>query len=190
MEDHILLQISQKIRDERKRKGVTVQELAHIAEVSKGLISQIENNRTIPSLPVLFKIIKALKLDLNDFFNGIDQMNHEPKVIVKRNSQYRPFEKEPEEGFLYKRILTTHIKDQPIDIVVLEVKSGATRTQMVRTDAYEYKYVLKGTVDYMIGKKKYRIHQGDSIFFDGRIGHKLSNTEQEDAIMLVFYFFL
>jgi transcriptional regulator with XRE-family HTH domain len=189
MEDHILFQISQKIRDERKRKGVTVQELANEASVSKGLISQIENNRTIPSLPVLFKIIKALKLDLNEFFKDIDQLNNEPKVIVKRNNNYKPFEKEPEEGFLYRRILTTHIKDQPVDIVVLEVKNGAKRAHAIKTDAYEFKYFLKGSIEYTIGRKKYVLHAGDSLFFDGRIGHKLSNSGKEDALMLVFYFF-
>ncbi|WPP50845.1 helix-turn-helix domain-containing protein [Catalinimonas niigatensis] len=189
MEDHILLQVSQKIREERKRIGVTVQELADAAGVSKGLISQIENNRTIPSLPVLFKIIKALKLDLNDFFNGIDQMNIEPKVIVKRESQYKSFEKEPEEGFTYRRVLTTNIKDQAVDIVLLEVKAGAGRTQTVKTDAHEYKYFLKGSIEYTIGKKKYTLYAGDSLFFDGRIGHKLSNHGQEDALMLVYYFF-
>lgn len=189
MEEHILFQISSKIRDERKRKGVTVQELANEAEVSKGLISQIENNRTIPSLPVLFKIIKALKLDLNVFFNDIDQLNNKPSVVLKRNSQYKPFEKEPEEGFLYRRILTTHIKEQPVDIVELEVKKGAKRSHAINTDAYEYKYLLKGNIEYMIGKKKYALNAGDSLFFDGRIGHKLSNPGDEDALMLVFYFF-
>ncbi len=189
MEDHILFQISQKIRDERKRKGVTVQELANEAEVSKGLISQIENNRTIPSLPVLFKIIKSLKLDLNIFFNDIEQFNNEPDVIVKRKSDYQPFEKEPEEGFMYHRIMTTHIRDQPVDIVLLEVKKGARRTSPVRTDAYEYKYFLKGRIEYIIGRKKYTLNAGDSLFFDGRIGHKLSNAGEEDAVVLVFYFF-
>ncbi len=189
MEEHILFQISQKIRDDRKRKGVTVQELADDAGVSKGLISQIENNRTIPSLPVLFKIIKALKLDLNDFFKDIDQLNNEPKVVIKRGSSYKSFEKEPEEGFLYRRILTTHIKDQPVDIVTLEVKKGARRAHAIKTDAYEYKYFLKGNIEYTIGRKKYVLHAGDSLFFDGRIGHKLSNPGDEDALMLVFYFF-
>jgi transcriptional regulator with XRE-family HTH domain len=59
MEDDVLIQISNRIKDTRREKNITVQELASRANVSKGLISQIENSRTIPSLIVLIDIIKG-----------------------------------------------------------------------------------------------------------------------------------
>ena len=68
----MLIQISNKIKEIRKQKNITVQELANKADVSKGLISQIENNRTVPSLPVLMNIVQSLNLDLNDFFKDIN----------------------------------------------------------------------------------------------------------------------
>ncbi len=67
MQEDMLIQISYKIKDIRKQKNITVLELANKASVIKRLISQIENNRTVPSLPVLMKIIQALNLDMNDF---------------------------------------------------------------------------------------------------------------------------
>ena len=53
MQEDVLIQISIKIKEIRKQKNITIQELANKAGVSKGLISQIKNNRTDPSLPVL-----------------------------------------------------------------------------------------------------------------------------------------
>ena len=76
MEDDVLIQISNRIKDKRREKNITVQELASRANVSKGLISQIENSRTIPSLIVLIDIIKALEIDLNAFFKDIDSKHH------------------------------------------------------------------------------------------------------------------
>ena len=64
MQEDILIQISNRIKEIRKKKNITVQELADKADVSKGLISQIENNRTVPSLPVLMSIVQSLNLDL------------------------------------------------------------------------------------------------------------------------------
>ena len=64
MQEDILIQISNRIKEIRKKKNITVQELADKADVSKGLISQIENNRTVPSLPVLMSIVRSLNLDL------------------------------------------------------------------------------------------------------------------------------
>ena len=190
MQDDILIQISNKIKGARKSKNATVQQLATKANVSKGLISQVENNRTIPSLPVLLAIIRALNLDLNDFFKDIVPQGKTPRIIVKKPEDYQKFEKETTKGFVYKRILAKEIKNMPIDIVLLELKRGATRKKLVRTQAYEYKYIIKGSVQYLIDGKKYILQEGDSLFFDGRLGHTLSNAGKTDAQMLVLYFFI
>ena len=189
MQEDIIIQISTKIKEKRKAKGITVQELADKAEVSKGLISQIENNRTVPSLLVLINIIRALNLDMNEFFNDINQQTQTARVLIKRKDEYQSFEKENAKGFLYKRVLTRNIKGGPTDIVLLELKQGAKRNQIVKTDAYEYKYVIKGTVEYLINNEKYILETGDSIFFDGRLGHKPANVGVDDALLLVVYFF-
>lgn len=190
MTDDIIMQISNKIKEKRKAKGITIQELADRAEVSKGLISQIENNRTVPSLLVLINIIKALQLDMNEFFNEIDQQQANSRVIIKQRAAYQTFEKEPAKGFVYKRVLTRNVKNLPIDIVLLELKKGASRTQVVKTDAYEYKYIIKGKVEYLIDNETYTLEEGDSLFFDGRLGHKPRNIGDENAQILVVYFFM
>lgn len=190
MHDEVLLQISNKIKGARKGKHATVQEVATKAHVSKGLISQVENNRTIPSLPVLLGIIRALNLDLNDFFKDIMPLTKVPKVIIKRPREYEKFEKENTKGFVYKRILTKDIKNLPIDIVLLELKRGAKRQTLVNTEAYEYKYIIRGSVQYFIDGKKYLLTEGDSLFFDGRLGHTLRNAGTKEAQILVVYFFI
>jgi transcriptional regulator with XRE-family HTH domain len=190
MQEDILIQISNKIKGARKSKNATVQELATKAQVSKGLISQVENNRTIPSLPVLLAIIRALNLDLNDFFKDIMTVTKTSKVIIKKPQEYQKFEKEKTKGFVYKRILSKDIKTLPVDIVLLELKRGAKRQTLVKTQAYEYKYIIKGSVQYLIDGKKYLLNEGDSLFFDGRLGHTLSNPGKVEAQMLVVYFFI
>lgn len=190
MQEDILIQISNKIKGARKSKNATVQQLATKAHVSKGLISQVENNRTIPSLPVLLAIIRALNLDLNDFFKDIMPMAKAPKVIIKKPQDYQKFEKEKTRGFVYKRILANDIKNLPVDIVLLELKRGAKRQSLVKTEAYEYKYIIKGSVQYLIDGKKYILKEGDSLFFDGRLGHTLSNAGKSEVQMLVVYFFI
>jgi transcriptional regulator with XRE-family HTH domain len=68
MQENIIIQISNRLKEVRTEKKITLQELAVKAGVTKGLISQIENSRTIPSLTVLMNIIRELNLDLNAFF--------------------------------------------------------------------------------------------------------------------------
>jgi len=190
MQEDILIKISNKIKEIRKNKRITVQHLANKAKVSKGLISQIENNRTVPSLPVLMNIVHALQLDLTDFFKDISPNNNHQKVFIIRAKDYKPFEKETAKGFLYKRIFTRNLHGGLADFILLSLEQGARRSQIVHTDAFEYKYVLKGKVEYLIEGKKYILEEGDSLFFDGRLGHKPSNIGKADAMMLVIYYFM
>jgi len=190
MQDDIILKISYRLKEIRKGKRITIQELADKAGVSKGLISQIENNRTIPSLPVLMNIVQSLNLDLTEFFKDLSSGGHQEKVFVIRSSEYSPIQKEASKGFSYQRMLTRNIKGGPVDFVLLELKKGARRNKMVVTDAFEYKYLIKGKIEYLIEDKSYVLEEGDSIFFDGRLGHNLSNIGDSEAIMLVVYYFI
>jgi transcriptional regulator with XRE-family HTH domain len=188
MEDDVLIQISNRIKERRREKNITVQELATNANVSKGLISQIENSRTIPSLMVLIDIIKALDIDLNEFFKDIKTRNSSSPILIKRKDEYERFEKEHTIGFNYKRILTRFFDHSTIDIVLLELESNATRP-LVETDAYEYKYILSGEVEYQFNEERIYLSQGDSMLFDGRIPHTPVNLGSTVASMLVVYFF-
>jgi transcriptional regulator with XRE-family HTH domain len=188
MEDDILIQISNRIKDRRREKNITVQELATQANVSKGLISQIENSRTIPSLIVLIDIIKALEIDLNEFFKDIRTKSKLSPILIKRKDEYDHFEKEHATGFHYQRILTRFIDNSTVDIVILELEPNATRP-LVETDAFEYKYILAGEIEYQFNDEKIILHQGDSMLFDGRIPHTPINLGNQTASMLVVYFF-
>jgi transcriptional regulator with XRE-family HTH domain len=187
-EDLILL-LGDKIRSKRTEQNITLEQLAEKAGVSKGLISQIENNRTVPSLPVLFNIIHSLGEDLKTFFESMhDNINHS-KVLIVRKGEEKEFKKEPVKGFSYKRIIAKSIVSQTTDVVLLELKKGAGRKQMIRTDAFECKYILKGKVEYQVEEEKFILNTGDTLFFDGRLKHRIRNIGNNEALLLIIYLF-
>ncbi len=59
-----LLHISSKLQSKRKDLGLTQEELAETLDVSAETIRFIEQSRRIPSLPMLIRLCKILKLDL------------------------------------------------------------------------------------------------------------------------------
>lgn len=188
MQQDILIQIGQQIKDRRRQKNITVQKLADKAGVSKGLISQIENGRTVPSLLVLINIIQSLDIDLNVFFKDVMASNKYPSILVKRKEEYADFEKEDAEGFHYRRIFTWTIQKSAVDFVLLELDPRANRP-VVTTEAYEYKYVISGDLEYHFENEKVTLAEGDSILFDGRIPHTLKNVGRKNAHIIVVYFF-
>ena len=189
MNEELLLQLGDKIKAKRTQKNFTLEQLANRAGVSKGLISQIENNRTVPSLPVLFNIIHSLEEDLRTFFEDMHDTLTTNRVLIIRKGEEKMFSKEPVKGFSYKRILTRTVASQAADVVLLELKKNASRKQMISTDAFECKYILKGDVEYQIEKEIFTLHEGDTLFFDGRAKHRLKNIGQTEALILVFYLF-
>ena len=189
MNEELLLLLGDKIKSKRTAKNITLEQLATRAGVSKGLISQIENNRTVPSLPVLFNIIHSLEEDLKTFFEDMHDSSGNNHILIIRKGQEKLFAKEPVKGFSYRRILTRTVTSQATDIVLLELKKNAGRKQMIQTDAYECKYVLKGQIEYQIEKEIFTLDAGDTLFFDGRAKHRLKNIGATEALILVVYLF-
>lgn len=188
MQEDIIIQITNKLKEVRKEKNITLQELADNAGVSKGMLSQVENNRTIPSLTVFLNIIKSLQIDVNDFFKDINSLPLTNKVIFKKKAQNQFFEKENAIGFSYQRLLSTTINDQHLDFVLLTLQPNASRP-MVSTDAYEFKLLLKGKVEYVIGNEIFIMEEGDTLLFDATTLHNPRNIGDGEAVLLVAYLF-
>lgn len=186
MEGAFLLEVSRRIKEKRIEKKLTLQELADKSSVSKGLISQIENGRSIPSLPVMFSIIQSLEMDVGDFFKDLNLI--EPTIILQRKEDYENFEKENTKGFTYQRIFTKSLQATTIDFVLLELMPNSHREE-VHTEAFEFKYILSGEVDYLINGDVYKLKAGDSLFFDGRLPHVPKNRTEQSCHMLIVYFF-
>ena len=63
------MEIGSKIRELRILNGLTQEELADRSELSKGFISQLENDLTSPSISTLEDILQCLGMSLNEFFS-------------------------------------------------------------------------------------------------------------------------
>ena len=61
--------IGERIKDLRNRNGLTQQELADRAELTKGYISQLERGQVAPSVVTLLDLIECLGTNLNIHFH-------------------------------------------------------------------------------------------------------------------------
>ena len=67
MQKGFFMEIGKKIRELRMWKGLTQEELADRSELSKGFISQLENDVTSPSIATLVDVLTCLGTDLKTF---------------------------------------------------------------------------------------------------------------------------
>jgi transcriptional regulator with XRE-family HTH domain len=181
-----VIRIGETIRHIRTERNLKLFETAAKAEISKGLLSKIENGRTIPSLPVLLQILKALEIDLTDFFKQVETDNNSPMYLLIKKKDYRPIEKEEAIGFQYFSIYQQAFSSVAINFTYLELKQNAQR-EMVTTDGYEFIHLVHGSIDYVLGNEKFSMQAGDSLFFNGSIPHVKKNPYKETAQILVVY---
>lgn len=181
----LYLRIGKKIREIRQENKTTLVEIATKANVSKSLLSKIENGRTIPSLPVLLQIVKALDTDLNNFFSDIsDDISY--GYMHKKAEDYTFYQKEDSEGFSYYSILNESVQNMAFQSSLLRLEPGAKREKVV-TDGFTFIYLIDGDVDYLLDKDVISFKTGDSLFFDGKIPHVPQNNSTKTAILLVIY---
>ena len=178
--------VGKRIKELRLSKDLKLVEVAIKSSVSKGLLSRIENGRTIPSLPVLFSIINALNENPTTFFELLNCTASSPFYILIKCSEYQPIKKEDSVGFNYYSIMSHSFKDITFSVVFLELKPYATR-EMVTTDGMEFIYLVEGEIDYKLGETTFSMSQGDSLFFDGRVPHLKINKTTKTARILVIY---
>jgi len=188
MSDYLLNGIGKRIKSLRQQKRTKLTDLAETAGVSKGLLSKIENGRTVPSLPVLLSIIRALDMVPEAFFQNL---HYEPprRYIHKSAQDLITIQKEEEAvGFNYQLILEQAFERLTIEAVILEIMPNA-QLEKVSVDAYEFKYVLEGEINYQIEEEIIPLKKGDTLLYDGRLPHVPRNDTDQPAKMLVLYLY-
>ena len=73
-----LVELSSRIKSARLERGYTLDRVAEISGLGKGLLSKVENFRVTPSLPTIARICEALGLNISELFIGLDD---KPKTI-------------------------------------------------------------------------------------------------------------
>ena len=124
-------------------KKITLEKLALQAAVSKGQISQIENNRTTSSLLVLVSIIRLLEEDFKSFLRTCKAGSPVAARWSSEVGRLRLLKKEGVAGSSHKRTLAKNLSCQRLDLALMELKKGAGREHLIQTDAFECKLFCK-----------------------------------------------
>ena len=111
------MDIGSKIKSMRIEKQLTQEELANRCELSKGFISQIENNLTSPSIATLIDILEILGTNLKEFFN---EMGPE-RITFKKDDM---FETEDEELKYRLKWLVPNSQKNMMEPIMITLDSG------------------------------------------------------------------
>ena len=164
-----------KIKQMRNQKGLTQEELADRCELTKGYISQLENNLNSPSIATLTDILSALGSNLSEFF----QEEQEEKVVFTKQE----FIEKDSEGVLFKWLIPNAQKNM-MEPILVELSEGAETTGDIPHEGEEFGYVLEGKITILLGNNHYVCKKGEAFYYTASKPHSIINSGKSKAKFL------
>ena len=174
------MKIGSKIRRLRKLRGLTIESLAEGADLTKGFISQVERDMTVPTVINLKQIVDVLGLDLATFFSGLEE--------GERNIYSRQERTDEEETLDYKlESLIPKLRHLEMEPVVLTLNAHAKYQDTFEGDE-GFGFVVRGHVKVAVDDEQKTIKKGGCfyVFFENEM--KIENLAAKSAeILMVKY---
>ena len=176
--------LGDKIREARKRQGITLNQLAEMSGLTASYISQAERNLTEPSLSSLRKLAAALQLPLYFFLD-----EDVPQTQVIRADQRRKLAI-PGSGVVYEYLSPVSALEAEapmLEVILLRLNAKCwSREDYVRHDtAEECITVLSGVLTVDCLQEQYHLYEGDSVYIRRGIPHKAYNPGNTVASALM-----
>ena len=171
------MHLGKKIRDLRFRRGLTVQQLAELSGLSKGFISQVENERTSPSLATLRDLARALNTSVAYLVVEDDSAPH----IVRESDRLKGTNGAP----IHVEVLTAQPR-RNLEILMTTIPpGGSARTERDYHHGEECVVCLEGLVTVSGGEHRIELKPGDSCHYDGRTPHAVENAGSGPARVMI-----
>ena len=171
------MDIGEKIKRMRIEKQLTQEELANRCELSKGFISQLENNLTSPSIATLIDILEILGTNLREFFNEID----DERICFTKDDM---FETEDEDLKYTLKWLVPNSQKNEMEPIIITLEPGGQYKEEKPHEGEEFGYVLNGAITIHIGNKKIQAKKGESFYFTPKQSHYIEETGGKGATIL------
>lgn len=170
------MDIGSTIRAIRKRKNITIAQICETTGLSQGFMSQVETNKTSPSISTLENIAEALNVPL-------------AYLLLKKEERMRIVRKD-------ERTLTTSGSDnlkvehlsstKNVRMRIVEFPPGAATGDAPHAhEGEEVHLVMKGRIYAEQGEDGAEFGEGDSFSWNACTPHLVRNIGDDTAIVLI-----
>src|SRR6516225_1183357 len=189
------------IRRERQKQGLSLRELARRVRISASMLSQVENDRTRPSVSTIYAIATELGLSIDALLSEGDgppetavaatgtRTRRGPAAaaaLAELNCQLvRPEERrklELESGVTWE--LLSDLLPHLVDFMYVTYEPGGSSSssgKLMRHTGTEFAFLLRGKLKIQVGFDEYILQPGDALAFDSSEPHLLVNEGTEPA---------
>lgn len=171
MPENINDHISHNLKLLRKEKGLTLDELADLSNVSKSMLSEIERGGTNPTILVLWKIAEGMKIPLTRLMTeagpGFTLVRSLDQPLMAETGDYRI------------STIFSYSEHSKTEILSLQIAPhGRVGNSGHVNGVEEVILVTRGNVRLVLDAGSFDLQTGDAIRFDGSRPHEFINDQE------------
>ena len=179
---------------------MTLDELSRRSEVSISLLSQLERDKSMPTVTTLERIVNSLGMTISELFASLEEQNkiekdnlrfqrkpvdHQKETIPQDERRFAVVHKNERKKLILPReeaqyeLLTPDLQ-RKIQFITVTFPPGAKITKPFTHRGEECGVILKGKLKGIIGDQEVVLEQGDSIYLDSTIPHRWENAGETE----------
>jgi DNA-binding XRE family transcriptional regulator/quercetin dioxygenase-like cupin family protein len=199
-----MLQIGERIRAERARKGISLRSLARSVGLSPSLISQIETGKCQPSVSTLYAITTVLGVSVQDVFGEASapaaalaagqvtvpapaprdgDLEAGGPVVCPAQREVLEFDS----GVVWQRL--GRVPGSHVDFLLVSYAPGGCSSpagRLMQHPGTEYGYLIQGELTVVLGRQLHRLAPGDAVSFASETPHTYRNEGAGPAVGVWF----
>lgn len=181
------LNIGARLKVVRTARRLSQRELARKSGVTNGLISQIEQNQSSPSVSSLKRILDAIPMSLSEFF--ADDFSQTQQVFYRAEDlhEINPFKSFPESG-VSGGISLRQVGNSVLHSIQMLHETYApgshTGAGLYTHEGEEVGIVVSGQIEVTVGEETAILSVGDAYLFNSRIPHRFHNIGDEVCVVV------
>lgn len=179
--------IGRKIKHLRLRKKIALTDLGKHTGLSASMLSQLENNKLIPTLPTLARIAMVFDVGVDHFF--MDRRKRRLFSIVRQDERIRFPDRagSPDPQFFFE-CLAFSAQDKSLQAYLAEFPPRENQNDGAEEhfhEGAEFIHVIAGVVEVSYENEPNVLEAGDSVYFDAGEPHSYRCASKSTARALI-----
>lgn len=169
--------IGERIRTLRTEQGMTLAVLAEKTGLSVSYLSQIERDKTTPSLSALTSIAKTLDVGLRHFFETEAEAAHIVRGDVVPDNMAG-------DSLVAHLPLSPKAESNKLEVYRVVLKPNTPPEQLGPYPGEEFAFVLSGELTITVGDEEFTLVANDGIHYDALQPHSWSNNGNAPCVVI------
>jgi transcriptional regulator with XRE-family HTH domain len=170
-----------RMKSARRRKSLTLADLAAAAGLDKGYLSRIENGQKSPTIASLLKIANALSIQVGELIG--ETLNRDDLTVIKASERVRLVNAQG--NGLPLEVLVPASAATAFASFIYYPPDEASNPDYVDHSGEEMVLVLSGKIVIEVAGELISLDEGDAAFFAGGLRHRMRRVGRKVASVLV-----